>query len=272
MGLLGNLFGGTPKKHPANQSTKNPQQLPYTLNPWKLPDAVRYYSIGGPQQSRVYVHDSSPLQGVRDGEWFQLSVFPGSALMTSVYTSAIGSTSKDDVLLMYAGKPVGFTHMQTDQVMKLAKRGILLTIPAFCNGFVEGYYGVRNVTASTFGKVVADDILEEFAAIDAGIRPNATYSTIGLYREEDYATLASRKQWVFDNASLKMIPAPSGSSAKPHVGLYSSKGKLITEIGAQNSAYKKWVALIGREARLYVTAKKVSGKTGQDYYRRTIRV
>lgn len=66
-------------------------------------------------------------------------------------------------------------------------------------------------------------------------------------------------------ANVIEIPVPSGSSAKPHIGILNQGGKTVAEITARSKAYKTLLGLIG-ENHIYTDVSAAQSDYGEDQY------
>ena len=94
------------------------------------------------------------------------------------------------------------------------------------------------------------------------------YFSYNEYDEDDYANLATRYEWDFKNARIQMIPTPPKSTAKPHIGVYSSDGMLVSEVAAKNGYYNDLLKFMNNYGSYEVKAtRNVSEFNGQVFFK-----
>ena len=94
------------------------------------------------------------------------------------------------------------------------------------------------------------------------------YFSYNVYDEKSIKNFAMRDSWVFSDARIEMIPTPKGSSAKPHIGIYSSDGVLVSETAAKDGHYNGLLEFMGRYGCFTVQATRTQSRINDgSYYR-----
>lgn len=237
------------------------------MAPWPLPAPKYEVILRGDYERAVYTYDSRPFLNMRDDQQFLLELFRGEGGITSVHTGYYKDTvSSGDTLVLYEGRPIGFTSIPKDKVYQAASMGYTLKIPAICRGWLEGYSGVKEIKALTPQRVYLVEWIRG-AADDRPLWNRDDYFSYNERDGSDFANLVSKPLWVFPNAKISIIPTPKGSSAKPHIGLYSSDGMQFSEVYARNGYYKDLLEFSNRFDAFDVRATRQISEDESIYYK-----
>ena len=257
------LFGKKKKQQQQQQ-----KQEVADLHPWALPSPTYEVVMVGDRERKVYTYDSRPLAAVKSGQSIVLEAFRGDAAMTSVHTGYYSDNfNSDDTLMMYNGQPIGFMSIPKDKVFTAAQLGYALKVNAVCRGMLEGYKGVKEIVALAPNRIYLYDWIPG-APDDRPLRDRDEYFSFNEYDEEDFKNIAIKDEWVFQDARIEMIPTPKGSSAKPHIGIYSSDGMQVSEVAAKNNYYNGLIDFMGKYKGFTVKAtRQKSAINDGSYYR-----
>lgn len=245
MGMFGNLIkslkgedrSGGPTKQPARQAAP-PEPGVHNLVPWPVAMPKYEVVISGDTERQIYSYDSRPLKGVRKGQVVTVELFRGEGFMTSTDTGYCHDMSEfDDCMVLYEGSPIGFVRFPIDKLRQAAELGYAIKMSAKCYGMLEGYHGIKEMKALLPNRFYLYDWIPGVED-DRPLYEHENYFYYNEYDEEDYANLTTRYKWEFRDAKIQMIPTPPKSSAKPHIGVYSSDGMLVSEVSARNGCYK----------------------------------
>jgi len=212
--------------------------------------------LTGTYERKIYTYDSVPLANVKDGQTVVLEAFRGDGAMVSAHTGYRSDTAETgDTMLLYEGQPIGFTSIPREKVMQAARLGYALKMHGICRGFVEGYKGVKEMKALTPDHVYLYDWIPG-AVYDRPFERTESYFQYYERDKTDYMNLLSRDIWFFNNARIEMIPTPEGSSAKPHIGVYTQDGEKISEVSARNACYYGFIEFLRKYTSFDVRATK----------------
>ena len=210
----------------------------------------------------VYVYDPKPLRRLSDGSRLFLEISFADRIMTSTATRRnhrIGQLNPDEYCVMLNGKPIGFTVFAGTHFKKLWKKGVLVKLKAKINGTVPGYRGIPNVVLQVPEYSIATRHVQTklaFPWYEPGMKSMSFWVAEDDW--DDESILNKRT-----NCSLRMIPTPEGSSAKPRVGFFKNEHQLFS-VGARLSSYAELADMAGIECTVKAM-KKVSSK-GSGYY------
>ena len=251
MGLFGDFVSAF--KEGYNGRSDNVPQNGHVIKPWGY-QLKGYLDVGGNHERTVYVYDGRPLANVQIGQTIPIETYCGDCRMRSIYTGAEwDSTEMGDAVVMYKDQIIGFTTIPREKVLEAAKLGYAFRFKAKCIGMLEGYDGIKEIKAITPSPFYLHGLVPG-AEDDRPLRDREYYFYYNEYDEEDYANIAIRDEWAFPNAKIEMIPTPPKSSAKPHIGVYSSDGMLISEVAAKNGYYSSLIEFMNSYSNFSVKA------------------
>lgn len=256
-----------PKKE-AKPAASKPVQAAHQLTPWPLPVPSYEVVISGDCERHIYNFDSRPLKGVRKGQVVTLELFRGEGSMTSTATGYYHDMKEfNDCIVLYEGAPIGFITFPADKLKRAAELGYAIKINAKCYGMLEGYEGIKDMAALVPQYFNLYDWIPG-AEDDRPIWKRENYFKYYEYDEEDYANLTSRYEWEFKDAKIQMIPTPPKSTAKPHIGVYSAEGMLISEVAAKNGYYGDLIKYMESYSSFDVYAtRNVSDMNGKPFFK-----
>ena len=188
-----------------------------------------------------------------------------SVLQKNMYTVDAMFIKGSGVAVMYDGRVFGFADFRKERVLDAAKLGYALRFEAKCHGMLEGYVGIKEMTALVPGRFYLHDWIPG-AEDDRPMRDREYVFHYNEYDAEDYANLATRNKWTFKGARIEMIPTPPKSSAKPHIGVYSHDGMLLSEVAAKNSYYSNLLKFMESYKSFEVKAVRKERDDGMAYY------
>ena len=223
--------------------------------------------VSGDRERDIFSYDSGPLKGVRKGQVVTVELFRGEGSMTSTDTGYCHDMKEfNDCIVLYEGLPIGFIKFPVDKLKRAAELGYAIKINAKCYGMLEGYNGIKKMAALVPEYFYLHDWIPGVED-DRPIWKRENYFKYNEYDEEDYANLTSRYEWEFKDARIQMIPTPPKSTAKPHIGVYSSDGMLISEVAAKNGYYGKLIEYMESYSSFDVFAtRNVSDINGQVFF------
>lgn len=264
MGMFGNLMkavkNGGKKQTPAVKS-----QCFHQLRPWPISTPKYEVVISGDSERTIYGYDSTPLGNVGSGQIVTVELFRGDGFMTSTATGYRKETGDLDCIALYDGAPIGFMTFPADKLKQSAELGYAVKAKAKCHGMLEGYVGIKSMTALVPDRFYLHDWIPG-AEDDRPMRDREYVFHYNEYDAEDYANLATRNKWTFKGARIEMIPTPPKSSAKPHIGVYSHDGMLLSEVAAKNSYYSNLLKFMESYKSFEVKAVRKEGDDGMAYY------
>ena len=276
MGMLGNLIKSfkegmsedEPKKAAMRTTPSMPAPGVHQLKPWPLATPKYEVVISGDKERDIYSYDSRPLKGIRKGQVITVELFRGEGFMTSTDTGYCHDMQEfNDCIVLYEGSPIGFITFPIDKLKRSAELGYAIKLNAMCYGMLEGYNGIKRMAALVPQRFYLHDWIPG-AEDDRPISEHENYFSYNEHDEEDYANLTSRYEWDFKNARLQLIPTPPKSSAKPHIGVYSSDGMLISEVAAKNGYYKELLKFMENYNSYDVKAtRNISELNGNVYFK-----
>ena len=240
-----------------------------TFTPWGF-ETNRVYDFSGDYERNVIVYDGVPFSHLNRGDEFDLTPFLGDGVMFSRFSDYRHSTrDSNDCILMYNGCPIGFCSIPPKEIKTLAKKGIAIKFKGVCLGDLEGYEGIKNIVAKTKSWLFANNVLESIKIEELGAPCNCPTLDYNEYDEADYAEIATRNYWFFENAILEVIQ-PERKDVKPKVIIRSGK-KQVSKIEAKNRTYYNEVMDIAKcNEKIAVAAKRCSGADDKDFYHITI--
>ena len=278
MGMLGDFIKAfkegmsddEPKK--AKQASKGSARTPkageHQLKPWPLATPKYEVVISGDDERHIYNYDSRPLKGVRKGQVVTVELFRGEGCMTSTDTGYCHDMNEfNDCMVLYEGAPIGFIKFPVDKLKRAAELGYAIKLKAKCYGMLEGYKGIKDMAALVPEYFYLYDWIKG-AEDDRPIWKRENYFKYYEYDKEDYANLTSRYEWEFKDASIRMIPTPPKSTAKPHIGVYAADGMQISEVAAKNGYYGKLIEFMESYNSFDVFAtRNVSDMNGEVFFK-----
>lgn len=226
-----------------------------------------FIDIDGDSERAIYVYDGRPLAGVRKGQIIPIETYCGDCRMTSIYTGMEwDSAEMGDAPVMYRDQVIGFTTIPREKVLEAAKLGYALRFKAKCMGMLEGYDNVKEIKMIAPKPFYLYGLVPD-AADDRPLRDREYYFSYNEYDEDDFANIAKKDEWTFPDARLEMIPTPTKSSAKPHIGVYSNDGMLVSEVAAKNKYYSSMIDFMSRYKNFSVKAtRRKSDINGAIFY------
>ena len=240
-------------------STSQSSGKPY-MSPWPIATPKYAVTINGQEERQIYSYDSSPLKGVRKGQVVTVELFRGDGAMVSTCTGYYADTKdRHDCIVLYEGRPIGFIAFPVEKLRRAAEMGYAIMLSAKCYGPLEGYPGIKEMRALVPHRFYLVDWIPG-AEDDRPLRERENYFHYNEYDEADFRNLITKYEWDFEDARLEMIPTPAKSSAKPHIGVYSKEGMLISEVTARNSCYKKLIEFMEQYDSFRVVAKRVTSE------------
>ena len=250
-----------------NKTKEVPKKGEHNLIPWVLPMPQYEVIISGDKERDIFSYDSGPLKGIRKGQVVTVELFRGEGSMTSTDTGYFHDMQEyNDCIVLYEGLPIGFIKFPVDKLKRAAELGYAIKLNAKCYGMLEGYNGIKKMAALVPEYFYLHDWIPGVED-DRPIWKRENYFKYNDYDEEDYANLTSRYEWEFEDAQIRMIPTPPKSTAKPHIGVYSSDGTLISEVAAKNGYYSKLLQYMESYGSFDVFAtRNVSDINGQVFF------
>ena len=249
-----------PKPQKQLRQRQTPQTIPAVvqMRPWNCPQHAEIIELNGDYENIIYTYNSEPLKGVRKGQTIEVDVYRGDAVLCSQHSCTIADSEEwEDTVIMYNNEPFGFSSFPRDKVLEAAQMGYAFRMKAKCYGMLEDYPGVKEM------KLLAPNPFYLYGLIPGAPddRPKRVveaesdeYFSYNEYDAEDFKNIATKDKWVFFDAKIEIIPTPKGSSAKPHIGVYSSDGMLISEVAAKNGYYGKMIDYMNKYETFTVKA------------------
>ena len=263
---------------PKPQKQSRQRQAPQTIlavvqmRPWNYSQQAEIIELDGDYENVLFTYNTEPLKGVRKGQTITVDIYRGDATLYSKYSGNTATSEEfDDVVVMYNHEPIGFAALPRDKVIEAAQMGYAFRMKAKCYGMLEDYPGVKEM------KLLAPKPFYLYGLIPGAPddRPKRVveaesdeYFSYNEYDTEDFKNIATKDKWVFFDAKIEIIPTPKGSKAKPHIGVYSSDGMLISEVAAKNSYYEKMLDYMNRyEAFTVKATRRASSVDDSAFYK-----
>lgn len=213
--------------------------------------------LSGPEAKKVYVYYPRPLKHLRDGERFVLSLSSKPTRLVSPLTGEEWNTKDNGYVLLYKRRVIGACDYLGEELKSIERTGIEIQIDAMKNGwYVERK--IPNITAfwpshEEMKKWIrAQKLLRRALPFPAEIiKFNTTF---------EKGDIVPNKQ--VSDITLKMMPVPKGSSAKPHIGFWSGS-RFLFDVDAKSDAYKQLLPLVDNITRMFIEKRKSTINKGE---------
>ena len=223
------LFGFGKKKTKAKQRGPEPQKI-------KMPKGDVFELPKGDYDGWIYTYDARPLGTLRKGDKLRLVLVPGDHDLYSIYTEEFGDSKKyenTNCCLTYHGFGVGYLTAQREHIFKIVDKYKKVSVLVEYMGF-DNYMGYPKFTA---------------------LMPDRSWfrEELGIHRDPNLIiTSVPDSIWISDvkdgcyDLSLRVIPTPKGSAAKPHIEV-SLDGTVCAEVTGRQGCHKALAPLVDAE-------------------------
>lgn len=266
MGLLGKLLGKDKGNAAPKVAAPAANPLEY-VNLWNIAEPTRAIIMDGDRSVKLYVYDPQAFASVPVGQRLELETVRGDVGMRSAYTGETWHTKKEkDVAVAYEGRIVGIASLDGAKVKEAAKKGYSVYVAARCDGYMPDYGNAKDINLYIPNGFDIEVPIERDKARQIGARGTIDIKGITLMDETHFQHIATKNYWECPHVRIEPIQEDGKQKAKPNLGVYTEKGKLLMEVGSRRKLHGELMELKENYSEFFFFAYRRKAHDGRAYY------